>query len=119
MNTISLKTESFLVQNKLERFFPFFELEFNEWVIYENDIPKYFFVLNNACDFKIITFIEKEIKNKNDLENIIINLGKKYFKNWSIFPAQKNHYIQNTQKTEDIILEILNDQVIFKLIAGK
>ena len=43
MDKIALETESYLVSGKEnERFYPFLELEFNETVIYENDIPKYY-----------------------------------------------------------------------------
>ena len=43
MKKITLETESYLIEGKENaRFFPFLELEYNEDVIYENDIPKYY-----------------------------------------------------------------------------
>ena len=113
MNTIKLETESYLIKGKENgRFFPFFELEFNEWVIYENDRPKYYFGLNSdvESEFEIINRLVTELKNGKDLRNLISELGKK----WDIFPSQLGMEVENSYKTERIDLEFLTDKTIEK-----
>jgi len=59
MNKITLDTESYLVIGKEnERFYPFLELEFNETVIYENDIKRKENILHLEYNVLLI-FIEK------------------------------------------------------------
>ena len=115
---ITLETESYKINGKEnERFFPFLELEFNEWIIYENDNPKYFIKLNSdvESEFKIINWLVNELKNGKDLRNLISELGKDYEKSWDIFPSQKGKEIENSFKKERIELEILTDKTIEKI----
>ena len=65
---ITLETESYLVEGKEnERFFPFLELEFNEDVIYENDVPKYY--LSFSEDLKSAYGIGKWIMTELEKNN--------------------------------------------------
>lgn len=113
MNKIILETESYLISGMENiRFFPFFELGFNEWVIYENDNPKYYIRLHSDTESKIINWLATEIKKGEDLRNLIIELGKQIKKNWDIFPTQKGKEVENSYQTEKIELEFLTDEII-------
>ncbi|MBD0833800.1 hypothetical protein [Aestuariibaculum sediminum] len=118
MDKLTFKTESYLINGKNnERFFPFLELEYNEWVIYENDIPKYFIGLHSdvESDFEIINWLLTELKNGKNLRNLILELGKKYNKNWDIFPSQRGLEIENSYQTEQLELEVFTDKTIDKI----
>ena len=93
------------------------ELAFNEWVIYENDKPKYFVGLNSdvKSEFKINNWLVAELKNGKDLQNLISELGKEYDKSWNIFPSQKGLEVEKSYQTERIELEILTDKTIKKI----
>ena len=115
MNTIVLVTESYLIKEKQnERFFPFLELEYNEWIIYENDKPKYYIELQSdtESEFKVINWLVSKLKEGKDLRNLIIFLGKQNNKNWDIFPTQKGMEVENSFHTERIELEFLTDKII-------
>ena len=119
MEKIILKTESYLVDGKEnERYFPFLELEFNENVIYENGIPKYY--LSFSDDLKsaygigdwIMTELEK---NGHNLRELIIKLGKNLNLNWDTFSSNVGKFVENSWKPEKIELIILNDKLIEKI----
>ena len=116
---ITLETESYLIEGKEnERFFPFLELEFNEDVIYENDIPKYY--LSFSEDLKSAYGIGKWImtelkKNNHDLRKTINLLGQSMNLNWDIFSTNVGKQIDGSCKSEKIQLTILTDNVIEKI----
>lgn len=119
MGKITLETESYLVRGKEnERFYPFLELEFNETVIYENDIPKYY--LSFSDDLKSAHGIGNWImvdleKNGHKLEELIIELGNSLNLKWSIFSSNIGMEIENSYRAEQIELEILTDKTIVKI----
>lgn len=118
MNKITLETESYSISGKEnERFFPFLELEFNEWVIYENDKPKYYVGLNAdvKSEFKINNWLVTELKKGNDLQKLISELGEKYYKSWNIFPSQKGFEVEKSYQAQRIELEILTDKTIERI----
>ena len=119
MDKLTFKTESYLIKGKEnERFFPFLELEFNENVIYENDIPKYY--LSFSDDLKIANGIGKWImedleNNGHNLRQLIIELGNKLNLKWDILSSKTGKEIENSYQTEQIELEILTDKTIEKI----
>ena len=119
MDKLTFKTESYLIKGKEnERFFPFLELEFNENVIYENDIPKYY--LSFSDDLKIANGIGKWImedleNNGHNLRQLVIELGNKLNLKWDILSSKTGKEIENSYKTEQIELEILTDKTIEKI----
>ena len=119
MNKIILETESYLISEKgNERYFPFLELEFNENVIYENDIPKYYLSfsedLKSACG--IGNWIMNELKkNEHNLRELIIEIGKNQNLNWDIFSSNVGEFIEESWKSEKIELIIFNDKLIEKI----
>jgi hypothetical protein len=119
VDKLTFKTESYLIKGKEnERFFPFLELEFNENVIYENDIPKYY--LSFSDDLKIANGIGKWImedleNNGHNLRQLIIELGNKLNLKWDILSSKTGKEIENSYQTEQIELEILTDKTIEKI----
>jgi hypothetical protein len=113
MKKMILNTESYLSKGtKAERFFPFFELEYNEWVIYENDSPKYFLYLSQQSKSDFVNGIVAQIESGIDLRKIIIDLGSKFEKNWDIFSSNLGNEIKDSYKSEKIELKSLSDYVI-------
>lgn len=116
-NKINLKTESYLINGKEdERIFPFFELEFDEWVVFEHDKPKYYFRLNpdTESEFDIINWLVAEINNGKDLRSLISEIGRRNEKIWDIYPSQLGKEVENSYQTEKIELEYLTDRTIRK-----
>ncbi|WP_437396911.1 hypothetical protein [Flagellimonas lutimaris] len=119
MEKLIIETESYLSSGKEnERFFPFLELEFNEIVIYENDIPKYY--LSFSDDLKTANGIENWImadleKNGHNLRKLIIELGNSLNLKWDIFSSKTGMELENSYQTEKIELEILTDKTIEKI----
>ena len=119
MDKLNLETESYLIKGKEnERFFPFLELEFNENVIYENDIPKYY--LSFSDDLKTANGIGNWImadleKNRHNLRELVIELGKRLNLKWDIFSSKTGMEVENSYQTEKIELEILTDKTIEKI----
>ncbi|MCG2419761.1 hypothetical protein K8089_12070 [Aequorivita sp. F47161] len=117
MSRIKLETESYLIKgNENERFFPFLELELNEWIIYENDTPKYYFDLNSEVEseFEILNWLVAELNSGKKLQDLISELGKRKGKIWNIFPSQLGMEVETSFKTERIELEYLTDRTIEK-----
>ena len=116
---ITLETESYLIIGKEnQRFFPFLELEFNEVVIYENDIPKYY--LSFSDDLKTVNklgnWITSDLKNNRyDLRSIIVELGNTLNLKWDIFSSNAGREVEKSYQTEQVELETLTDDVIEKI----
>lgn len=119
MDKIKLETESYLITGKEdERFFPFLELEFNENVIYENDIPKYY--LSFSDDLKsaygIGNWITADLeKNGLNLRDLIVELGNEFNLKWDIFSSNIGNQVEDSYQTEEVELEILTDKTIEKI----
>ncbi len=70
-------TESYLFKNSKEvfRVIPLYELNINDWVDYENGIPKY--LLNfNRRQMPLIQDLTIKLNKDEHLEDIILVLGK-------------------------------------------
>ncbi|AYN68817.1 hypothetical protein D1013_16235 [Euzebyella marina] len=94
------------------------ELEFNENVIYENDIPKYY--LSFSDDLKTAYGIGNWImidleKNGQKLRDVIVTLGKSLDKEWDIFSSNVGKQIDGSWKSEKIELTLLTDKEIEKI----
>jgi len=117
-----LETESYLIKGKdNERFFPFLELEFNEAVIYENDIPKYYISLPD--DLKTTDGVQDWImneleKNGHDLRKLIVMIGKSLNLKWDIFSSNIGKLVEESWKSESIELTLFNDKLIEKIKTG-
>ena len=119
MEKITLETESYLLEGKEnERFFPFLELEFNENVIYENDVPKYYISFSDDLNsaYGIGNWIMSDLEQKgHKLREVIIELGNKLNLKWDIFSSNVGKQIDGNWKSEKIELIILTDKTIEKI----
>ncbi|WP_340155420.1 hypothetical protein [uncultured Winogradskyella sp.] len=119
MNKITLETESYLVEERgNERFFPFLEIEYNETIIYENEIPKYYLSfsseLESANGFGN-WFMEELQKKRNDLSGFIVELGKSLNLNWDVFYTGFGEIIEDSWNSEIVELIEFNDKLIEEL----
>mgnify|MGYP003625674217 CR=1 FL=1 len=119
MNKITLETESYLVEERgNERFFPFLEIEYNETIIYENEVPKYYLSfsseLESANGFGN-WFMEELQKKGNDLSGFIVELGKSLNLNWDVFYTGFGEIIEDSWNSEIVELIEFNDKLIEKL----
>tara|TARA_R110002049_G_scaffold55193_4_gene153342 strand:- start:1963 stop:2346 length:384 start_codon:yes stop_codon:yes gene_type:complete len=119
MNKITLETESYLVEERgNERFFPFLEIEYNETIIYENEVPKYYLSfsseLESANGFGN-WFMEELQKKGNDLSGFIVELGKSLNLNWDVFYTGFGEIIEDSWNSEVVELIEFNDRLIEKL----
>lgn len=114
MKTIQLNTESYLFKDSGREFraIPFYELEFNEWVIYEDGIPKYYFELHEDAKDKVILSVIKDLKRGKELDSIIQGIGKKYNKNWTTINNIKGLEINNSFRSETIELTWFDSELI-------
>lgn len=119
MDKVTLETESYLVQGEgSKRFLPFLEIEYNETIIYENEIPKYYLSfsseLESANGFGN-WFMEELQKKGNDLSGFIVQLGKSLNLNWDVFYSGFGEIIEDSWNSEIVELIEFNDKLIEKL----
>ncbi|NRR93267.1 hypothetical protein HSX10_16965 [Winogradskyella undariae] len=119
MDKVTLETESYLVEERgNERFFPFLEIEYNETIIYENEVPKYYLSfsseLESANGFGN-WFMEELQKKGNDLSGFIVELGKSLNLNWDVFYTGFGEIIEDSWNSEIVELIEFNDRLIEKL----
>lgn len=114
---ISLETESYIINGKNERFFPFYELEYNEWIIYEDSVPKFYFELHDQVDQKekVLETLKSKLRKGEKLDDLIKVLGESVNKKWRINSGLQGNEDADSHKSETIELEILNDELISRL----
>jgi hypothetical protein len=119
MNKITLETESYLVEERgNERFFPFLEIEYNETIIYENEVPKYYLSFSSELESAngFGNWFMEELQNKgNDLSGFIVELGKSLNLNWDVFYTGFGEIIEDSWNSEVVELIEFNDRLIEKL----
>ena len=108
MKPVTLDIESYLFESENGPFraIPFYELSIDEWVIYQNEQPKYLIDFN----LRESTFIKqiKESMNKGlDLEEIIYKYGVYLGLECTTIHNIKSQEIENSQQTEKVKLEII------------
>ena len=119
MNKITLETESYLISGKEnERYLPFLELEYNENVIYEDDIPKYYlgFSEDLKSAYEVGDWIMDELKkNGHDLRELIIELGNSLNLKWDILSSNVGKFVEDSWEKETFELIIFSDNLIEKI----
>ena len=119
MDKITLETESYLVEGKgNERFLPFLEIEYNETIIYENNVPKYYLSFSDDLDSAngLGNWFMSELKqNQNDLSKLIIEIGNRLNLKWDVFYSDFGELIEDSWKPEKVELIIFNDKLIEKI----
>ena len=110
METVKLKTESYLFENSEGQFraIPFYELSIDEWVVFEKGIPKYLIDFNRR-QMPLIQDIKTKLQNGENLEEIVLNLGKFLGKEWTTQQNIDLQEIPNSEKPEEIELIFLDN----------
>lgn len=108
MKLITLDIESYLFQNENGQFraIPFYELSIDEWVIFQNQKPKYLIDFN-LRESSFIQQIQEAIKQGFDLEEIIYNYGNCLGLDWTTKNNIQSLEVENSQQTEKVELEII------------
>lgn len=106
MKTLELNTESFLFETSEGqiRAIPFFELSIDEWVIFQNGYPKYFIDFNQKTSSFIVE-IKARMEKGEDLDAIVIQIGKYLGLNWTINHHIQGQEIENSEQPEKVILK--------------
>ena len=110
METVKLKTESYLFENSEGQFraIPFYELSIDEWVVFEKGMPKYLIDFNRR-QMPLIQDIKTKLQNGENLEEIVLNLGKFLGKEWTTQQNIDLQEIPNSEKPEEIELIFLDN----------
>jgi len=110
MDTVKLQTESYLFESLDKKFraFPFYELSYEEWVVYENGHPKYLLDFNRR-NKPLIQDLKIKLNKGEDLEDIVWKLGRFLGKEWTTKHNIEGLVIKGSQKIEAIELTLLDD----------
>ncbi len=110
METLQLKTESYLFKQSNSQFraFPFYELSLDEWIIFEDGLPKYFLDFNNRTA-PLINAIRKKLQLGENLNEVVKNIGVFLGKNWTINHNIVGEEIKNSEKRETVEIYVLTD----------
>ena len=119
MKKIKKEIESYLFTGKNGEFraIPFYELSINEWIIYQNEEPKYLIDLNNQ-ESSFIKQVSESMKQGFELEKIINKYGIYLGLDWTTKHNIESNEISNSQQTEKIELEIIEsfEDIVSELI---
>ena len=109
MNTITLQTQSFLFESPEGQFraMPFYELSNEEWVVYENEKPKYFIDLNQRTKPLIQDFITM-LDSGESLEEAVRRIARFLGKEWTTDHNIQGKEIPDSHKPETITLTLLD-----------
>jgi hypothetical protein len=110
MKTLELNTESFLFKTSEGqiRAIPFFELSIDEWVIFQNGHPKYFIDFNQKTSSFIVE-IKARMEKGEDLDAIVIQIGKYLGLAWTINHQIEGQEIRNSEQSEKVILKRIDE----------
>jgi hypothetical protein len=110
METIKLQTESYLFEESGRQFrtIPFYELSIDEWVVYEKGQPKYFIDFNRRQK-PLIQDLKSKLDKGETLEDCVWKLGRFLGREWTTKHNITVNEIPNSQQTESIELQILDD----------
>jgi hypothetical protein len=108
MKPVTLDIESYLFEgeNGPFRAIPFYELSIDEWVIYQNEQPKYLIDFS-LRESSFIKQIKESINQGIDLEEVIYKYGVYLGLEWTTKHDIKSQEVENSQQTEKVELEII------------
>lgn len=106
MKKIKLETESYLFDGENGKFraIPFYELSIDEWVIYQNQEPKYLIDFNYR-ESSFVKQIKKAMEQGVDLEEIINKYGIYLGLDWTTRHNIESTEIPDSQQIEKVELE--------------
>ena len=108
MRPATLEIESYLFESENGQFraIPFYELSIDEWVIYQNQKPKYLIDFN-LRESPFIQQIQERMEQGFELEEIIYKYGVYLGLDWTTKHNIESREIENSQQTEKVNLEII------------
>ena len=106
MKRVNLEIESYLFDGENGKFraIPFYELSIDEWVIYQNQKPKYLIDFNYR-ESSFVKQIKKGMEQGVDLEEIINKYGIYLGLDWTTNHNIESNEIPNSQQIEKVELE--------------
>ena len=109
METITLKTESFLFNSSEGQFraMPFHELSTKEWVVFENGEPKYLIDFNRNTK-PLIQDLTAILNSGGQLEEEVQRIGRFLGRDWTTKHNIQGKEIPNSQQSETIALSLLD-----------
>lgn len=110
MLKINLVTESFLFKNNSECFraVPFYNLAFNELIIYEDGKVKYFIDMNNKVA-PVVQIINEQTSRGKDTDQVIRAMGRSINRNWTTRYSIIGEEVKDSYQTETVQLHLLTD----------
>lgn len=110
MENVTLQTQSYLFESLggQIRAIPFYELSIEEWVVYENGLPKYFIDLNRRTKPLILDFTAK-LNSGESLEEIVWKLGRFLGREWTTKHNIQGKEISNSHQNETVTLTFLDN----------
>ena len=108
MKPVTLDIESYLFEseNGPVRSIPFYELSIDEWVIFQNEKPKYLIDFNLRKS-SFVRQIKDSMNQGFDLEELIYKYGVYLGLKWTTKHGINSQEIENSQQTEKVKLEII------------
>lgn len=108
MKPVTLNIESYLYEseNGTFRAIPFYELSIDEWVIYQNEQPKYLIDFN-LRESSFVKQVKESMEQGLELEEIIYQYGVYLGLNWTTKHNIESQEIENSQQPEKIKLEVI------------
>ena len=110
METVTLQTESFLFQDSDRQFraIPFYELSIDEWIIFENEQPKYLIDFNRRTK-PLVQDLTKRLNNGEQLDEAIQKVGRFLGRQWTTNHNIEGSEIPNSQQTETVTVTFLDN----------
>ncbi|MGB4776225.1 MAG: hypothetical protein WBP45_13705 [Daejeonella sp.] len=110
MQTVTLQTQSFLFEDSDKQFraIPFYELSFEEWIVYEHGQPKYLIDFNRRTQPLILDFTAK-LNLGEPLEETVRKLGVFLGRQWTTEHNIQGKEIPNSNMPETITLTRLDN----------
>lgn len=108
MKPITLSIESYLFENENGQFraIPFYELSIDEWVIYQNNLPKYLIDFN-LRESSFIKQLKESMEQGFELEELVSKYGVYLGLDWTTKNKITGKEIANSQRMEKVELEII------------
>lgn len=108
MKPITLEIDSYLFQNENGQFraIPFYELSIDEWVVFQNQKPKYLIDFN-LRESSFIQQIQESMEQGFNLEEVIYKYGVYLGLDWTTKHNIESQEIENSQQSEKVKLDII------------
>jgi len=117
METRQLQTESYMFESPdgLVRAIPFYELSIDECIVYQDGQPQFLIDFNRRTKPLILDLTAK-LQSGESLDDLVQKLGKFLGRQWTTKHNIQGEEVPNSQKTEVITLQLLDNLTDLLLI---